>query len=263
MWIFIELSTEIAYHSGMRLILLAILMLVIPAKAFALIDWSVPHPVINIEMKTTRAPTYPVLEEPWKDYIVKKMREHRKEIMDKIAEIKRKIESGEIKYHPRAIRDIPFARRPRTRRVRLKLKLTAPIMDNHGRILYAKGTMVEPLRMMRLHSWIYVGAADQMDDRFQDALSRAPGRVIALITDGDVMSVKKSFEATFGSKVRVYVATRPLMERLHVERLPSIIHQDGDMLVIEEKPAKMRSRAEKGEAHNNPGIKDRPGRRQE
>jgi len=203
--------------------------------AHASIDWSSPQTVILCKVKNRSVLSYPVIEEPWRKMLMRKMRENQPLAQKAIAEARRKILDGEIQYHPKAV-FLPVATKATHRLVELKLPLEKNIYRRDGSILYPAGTIIEPLKAIKMRRWYLVCTEAQLDDTLDNAIAEAhkSGHLLTiLLLRGDVVGTAKRIAREYGGKIKVYMATKGLIERMRVTESPSLIHQEKYKLSIE------------------------------
>jgi len=205
-------------------------------KASLAADWNRGVSVLDIDMPRS-AQTYPVLEEPWQQMILREIRDKWPLVRKVIEETRRKILRGEIAYRPKAVH-IPLAEETRIRKIVPEFATRVPIYDPYGNLLYPKGYKVRPLDYITLHRIYVVSDEEHIYTALPSALALAKRRntsVSILLTKGDVIAVAREMRAKYGHQVQVFVALDELVKnRLGVERIPSIVYQEGHQLVVEE-----------------------------
>ena len=122
--------------------------------------------------------------------------------------------------------NVPNATEQRVRYVDPSVKISSPVYDLSGREIFSAG-MVNPLDYMSLSKDILVLREDQI----QTTLAEMGGErknLILILTDGDVE--RSSLQA--GQSV--YRANRFILQRLQIEKVPSLVTQDGQKLRVQE-----------------------------
>jgi hypothetical protein len=126
--------------------------------------------------------------------------------------------------------NIPYARETMTRYYEPRYELPFDIRDERGRIIYPKGFTFNPLEYMNLYGeFIFFDARNASHLHWLKKGGYA-GRidVMLIATAGNIRDAEKFLKA------RVYRATKSMIERFDVKRIPCIIRQNGKYLEITE-----------------------------
>lgn len=125
---------------------------------------------------------------------------------------------------------LPYAKETKTRYYEPRYELPFEIKDEKGRIIYPKGFTFNPLQYMSLYgSFIFFDARNALHLNWLkkgDYTKRLDVMLIAV--RGDIIEAERVL------KVPVYKATKSIIERFDVKRIPCIIRQNGKYLEIME-----------------------------
>ena len=119
---------------------------------------------------------------------------------------------------------VPPAEEERVRRVDPSVKVANPVYDHAGRIVSPAG-IVNPLDHVPFSKPVLVLREDQVRPLLGEILEKKP---TLLLTDGDVR------RASSLAGRMVYRASPFILERLGVEKTPSLVTQDGNRLRVRE-----------------------------
>ena len=119
---------------------------------------------------------------------------------------------------------VPPAEEERVRRVDPSVNVPNPVYDLEGKIVSPAGT-VNPLEYVPLSKPILFLREDQVEPLLGEISEKKP---ILLLTDGDVRTA-----SSLAGRM-VYRANPFILERLRVEKTPSIVTQEGLRLKIRE-----------------------------
>ncbi len=122
--------------------------------------------------------------------------------------------------------DVPAAEENRVRYVDPSVKITSPLYDHAGREILSAGT-VNPFDHMSLSKSILVLREDQIQTTIAE-MKRIKQNPVLILTDGDLR--KSSIKAG----QNVYRATGFILQRLQIEKVPSLVTQDGRKLRVQE-----------------------------
>ena len=122
--------------------------------------------------------------------------------------------------------DVPTATEERVRYIDPSVRISNPLYDHTGKIISPAGT-VNPLDHVSLSRSILVLREDQIK-RALEKISRSGEKPILIITDGDVR------RASSLAGRAVYKASLLMLRRLGVEKVPSLVTQDGKRLRVKE-----------------------------
>lgn len=122
--------------------------------------------------------------------------------------------------------DVPSATEERVRYVDPSVNVRNPLYDHTGRMIFPAG-VVNPLDHVRLSKSILVLKEDQVKRALEEAGKRGE-KPILLLTDGDIR------KASSPAGRMVYKASPFMLRRLQIEKVPSIVTQEGRKLRVEE-----------------------------
>lgn len=124
--------------------------------------------------------------------------------------------------------DVPSATEKRVRYVDPSVVVRNPLYDHTGAMIFPAG-VINPLDHVPLSKSILVLREDQVKRALEE--TGKPGeKAILLLTDGDIR------RASSLAGRMVYKATPFMLRRLQVEKVPSLVEQEGRKLRIEEMP---------------------------
>ncbi len=122
--------------------------------------------------------------------------------------------------------DVPSAAKERVRYVDPSVNVQNPLYDHTGKMIFPAGA-VNPLDHVSLSKNILVLREYQVEKALEKT-GGAAGKLILLLTDGDVR------EASLRANQAVCKATPFMLRRLGVERVPSLVEQEGRKLKVRE-----------------------------
>lgn len=122
--------------------------------------------------------------------------------------------------------DVPTAEEERVRYVDPSVNVRNPLRDHTGKVVFPSG-VVNPLDHVSLSKNILILREDQME-RVLEKMSGSEEKPILIITDGDVQG------ATSLAGQIVYKANPFILRRLRIEKVPSLVTQEGRKLRVEE-----------------------------
>ena len=119
---------------------------------------------------------------------------------------------------------VPPAEEERTRYVDPSVNVPNPVYDLEGKIVSPAGT-VNPLEYVPLSKPVLFLREDQVERLLDEIGEKKP---VLLLTDGDVRA------ASSLAGHMVYRANPFILERLRIEKTPSLVTQDGPRLKVRE-----------------------------
>ncbi len=122
--------------------------------------------------------------------------------------------------------DVPSATEERVRYVDLSVNVQNPLYDHTGKMIFPAG-VVNPLDHVPLSKSILVLREDQME-RALDETDKRGEKPILLLTDGDIQ------RASSLAGQMVYKASPFILKRFKIEKVPSLVTQEGRELRVEE-----------------------------
>ena len=120
--------------------------------------------------------------------------------------------------------DVPSAEEERVRYVDPSVNVPNPVYDIGGKIVSPAG-IVNPLDYVSLSKPILFLREDQVERLLGEITEKKP---VLLLTDGDVRRASSLAGRT------VYGASPFILERLGIEKAPSLVTQEGDRLRVRE-----------------------------
>lgn len=122
--------------------------------------------------------------------------------------------------------DMPTAEEERVRYVDPSVKVRNPLHDHTGRMIFPAG-VVNPLDHVSLSKSILILREDQLE-RALEKITKKRGKLILLLTDGNIQKA-----SSLAGQI-VYKATPFILRRLQVEKVPSLVTQEGKKLRVKE-----------------------------
>ena len=122
--------------------------------------------------------------------------------------------------------DVPSATEERVRYVDPSVVVRNPLYDHTGAMIFPAG-VVNPLDHVPLSKSILLLREDQMKRALEETDKKGE-KPILLLTDGDVRRASSLAGRT------VYKASPFMLRRLWIEKVPSIVTQEGRKLRVEE-----------------------------
>ncbi len=166
---------------------------------------------------------YEIREEDMLSYVKRKAGEIDMRALRESME--RKLEESYAK-HSLVSLDVPSATEERVRYVDPSVNVRNPLYDHTGKMIFPAG-VVNPLDHTSLSKNILVLREDQIK-KVLEKITEGGEKRILLLTDGDI---KKA--STLAGQ-RVYKASPFMLKRLKIEKVPSLVTQEGRKLRIEE-----------------------------
>lgn len=122
--------------------------------------------------------------------------------------------------------DIPSATEERVRYVDPSVKVRNPLYDHTGKMIFPAGT-VNPLDHVRLSKSILVLREEQIEMTLEKT-GKKEEKPILILTDGDIR------RASSLAGRMVHKATPFVLRRLGIEKVPSLVVQQGKKLKVQE-----------------------------
>lgn len=166
---------------------------------------------------------YEIREEDMLSYVWRKTGEIDLQALRESME--RKLEESYAR-HSLVSLDVPSAAKERVRYVDPSVNVQNPLYDHTGKMIFPAG-VVNPFDHVPLSKNILVLREYQVEKALEKT-GGAAGKLILLLTDGDVR------EASLRANQAVYKATPFMLRRLGVERVPSLVEQEGRKLKVRE-----------------------------
>jgi hypothetical protein len=126
--------------------------------------------------------------------------------------------------------NLSYAKETKTRYYEPRYELPFDIKDAEGRVIYPQGFTFNPLQYMSLYgTFVFFDAGNTLHLLFlRNGGYTKRLDVMFIAVKGDIMKAEKLLG------VPVYKATKSILERFDVKRVPSIIRQNGKYLEITE-----------------------------
>lgn len=122
--------------------------------------------------------------------------------------------------------DIPSATEERVRYVDPSVNVRNPLRDHTGKVIFPTG-VVNPLDHVPLSKSILVLREDQVKRALEETNKRGENPIL-LLTDGDIR------RASSLAGQMVYKASPFMLKRFKIEKVPSLVTQEGRKLRVEE-----------------------------
>lgn len=122
--------------------------------------------------------------------------------------------------------EVPSATEERVRYVDPSVNVRNPLYDHTGAMIFPAG-VINPLDHVSLSKSILVLREEQIEMALEETDKRAE-KPILLLTDGDIR------RASSLAGRMVYKATPFMLRRLQIEKVPSLVTQDGQRLRVKE-----------------------------
>ncbi len=170
---------------------------------------------------------YEIREEDMLSYVRRKAGE-----IDMLAlreSMERKLEES-YAQHSFVSLDVPSATEERVRYVDPSVNVRNPLYDHTGKMIFPAG-IVNPLDYVPLSKSILMLREDQVKRALEETDKRGD-KPILLLTDGDIR------RASSLAGRMVYKASPFILKRFKIEKVPSLVEQEGRKLRIEEKVLK-------------------------
>ena len=139
--------------------------------------------------------------------------------------ISKKVEESYAEHSSVSL-DVPSATEERVRYIDPSVVVRNPLYDHTGKMISPVGT-VNPLDHVSLSRSILVLREDQIK-RALEEISKRREKPILLLTDGDIRKA-----SSLAGQI-VYKASPFMLRRLQIEKVPSIVTQEGQKLKVEE-----------------------------
>ncbi len=166
---------------------------------------------------------YEIREEDMLSYVRRKAGEIDMQALRESME--RKLEES-YAQHSLVSLDVPSATEERVRYVDPSVKVRNPLYDHTGKMIFPAGT-VNPLDHVSLSKSILVLREDQVKRALEETDKREE-KLILLLTDGDIQRASSLADRM------VYKATPFMLRRLGIEKVPSLVEQQGRELRVRE-----------------------------
>jgi len=166
---------------------------------------------------------YEIREEDMLSYVQRKAGEIDMEALRESME--RKLEEFYAR-HSLVSLDVPSATEERVRYVNPSVNVRNPLYDHTGKMIFPAG-VINPLDHVPLSKSILVLREDQVKRALEETDKRDE-KPILLLTDGDIR------RASSLAGQMVYKASPLVLKRFKIEKVPSIVTQEGRKLRVEE-----------------------------
>ena len=122
--------------------------------------------------------------------------------------------------------DVPPVEEERVRYVDPSVNLRNPLHDHTGKVIFPAG-VVNPLDHVSLSKSILILREDQMERALEET-GKSGKNAILIITDGDIRRA-----SSLAGQI-VYRASPFMLRRLQIEKVPSLVTQEGRRLRVKE-----------------------------
>jgi len=122
--------------------------------------------------------------------------------------------------------DVPSATEERVRYVDPSVKVRNPLYDHTGKMIFPAG-VVNPLDHVRLSKSILILREDQVQRALAETDKRGE-KPILLLTEGDIR------KASSLASQMIYKASPSMLKSLGIEKVPSLVTQEGMKLRVKE-----------------------------
>ena len=195
-----------------------------PALALALL---LLFPVIKAEASGkdlgVHGKLYGIKEESMLSYVKRKAGEIDMQALHE--SISKKVEKSYAEHSSVSL-NVPSATEERVRYVDPSVNVRNPLYDHAGKMISPSG-VVNPLDHVSLSKSILVLKEEQLEMALEE-IGKRGGKPILILTDGDIRRA-----SSLAGQI-VYKASPFVLKRLQVEKVPSIVTQEGRKLRVEE-----------------------------
>ena len=139
--------------------------------------------------------------------------------------ISKKVEKSYAEHSSVSL-NVPSATEERVRYVDPSVNVRNPLYDHAGKMISPSG-VVNPLDHVSLSKSILVLKEEQLEMALEE-IGKRGGKPILILTDGDIRRA-----SSLAGQI-VYKASPFVLKRLQVEKVPSIVTQEGRKLRVEE-----------------------------
>ncbi len=139
--------------------------------------------------------------------------------------VSKKIEKSYAKHSSVSL-NVPSATEERVRYVNPSVNVRNPLYDHTGKVISPSG-VVNPLDHVSLSKSIMILREDQLK-RVIEEISKSGEKPIFILTDGDIKRA-----SSLAGQI-VYKASPFMLRRLQVEKVPSLVTQEGRKLKVKE-----------------------------
>ena len=122
--------------------------------------------------------------------------------------------------------NVPSAEKERVRYIDLSVVVENPLYDHTGKMISPAGT-VNPFDHVSLSKNILVLREDQIEMMLEETGERGEKRIL-ILTDGDIQRA-----SSLAGQI-VYKASPFVLKRLKIEKVPSLVTQEGKKLRVKE-----------------------------
>lgn len=179
---------------------------------------------------------YDIVENDFEEWLMKKVKSKEKDLVQLGRDQIQKMAEKQYKVNF----DIPDAQKYSKRSVDPSIILDHDVKDHLGNILYRKGLRINPFEYTAFsRKYLFIDASNPLHFDIYKKLSVSKGSNIQPIAvNGDV----RDFNDTLSNlnpaqRIPAGKASKAMIDRFRIERLPSLAYQEGKTLVIEEIPA--------------------------
>lgn len=130
-------------------------------------------------------------------------------------------------FYPGSL-NIPHTERSNVRYIDPTTVLSSDITDAYGNIMYPAGYRFNVLDTLTLSPHLFIDGTNPEQIALIAKLRQKYSNLAVNLTAGDVMEIRKQ------TSMPVYFASRLMLDRFGVEKVPSFVVQEGSYLKVEE-----------------------------
>lgn len=176
-------------------------------------------------------PTYPIAEQNLLEYITAQLKQ--KERSGELEKLQQQARSraAETVNSPPAVPGIKVAETARTFYLDPSVQLSQNVLDESGHVLYAAGTVKNPLDVVSLSKQlVFFDSRDPRQvQRAHELIGRYGGRVKPILVGGSYIKLMKAWQTPV-----FYDQQGLLVRKLGITAVPAIVSQEGRRLRIDE-----------------------------
>ena len=184
-----------------------------------ILSFSIPVLVYSESKPIIIGPVYEIEERDIIDLI-----KERAARFDTQAYLKKQYEKA---YHPDSL-DLPLTEKSNVRYIDPASELSSDILDANGNIIYPAGYKFKILDTIELKPHLFIDGTDPKQIELIAKIAERNNFLVVNLTAGDVLEIRKLTIAP------IYFASKLMLERFGVEKVPSFVIQEGNYLKVEE-----------------------------
>ncbi|MGA1846214.1 hypothetical protein [Deferribacter abyssi] len=190
------------------------------------------HAVVNLG---TVGKTYPIVENDFYEWIVKQVKKN----TGKIPKIDKNKLYDLVDKQLYVDFDLPDAKEHKIREYEPVYVLDHDIKDQSGNILYPKGysyNVFDYVTFTRKYFFLNAEKKEQVAKYLE--YSRVNGLVQPIVVKGSLSYFYETIKKYQNPPIPAGRASKLMLEKMFVKRLPSVVYQKGKKLIVEELPVK-------------------------